>query len=205
MSKELDHMPAERRSGTERFTDSGADLGFSLLEFWQWSGSDLVANTWRGVLAEYVVGRALAVDLTGAREEWAPYDLQTSRGVKVEVKSTAYLQSWHQEKPSVPSFGIRETRAWDAGTGQPADEARRQADVYVFAVLAHRDKASVNPLDVGQWEFYVVATQILNDAARRQQSLSLSALKRMGAAPVSYRQLAGAVEDAAASQTPPER
>jgi hypothetical protein len=47
------------RSGKEPFHSGGLDLGFSLLEFWRWRSSDLVSNTLRGVLAEFIVAKAL--------------------------------------------------------------------------------------------------------------------------------------------------
>jgi len=61
---------------SKRFADQGHDLSFDLLDFWQWSASDLVGNTLRGVLAEYIVAQALAA-AREIREGWAPYDLIT--------------------------------------------------------------------------------------------------------------------------------
>ena len=51
-----------------RYTgDEPLPLGVSLLDFWQWLGSDLVSNAFRGLLAEYLV--ALAVGAAdGARK-----------------------------------------------------------------------------------------------------------------------------------------
>jgi hypothetical protein len=66
-------------------------LDFDLLSFWQWSASDLLSNATRGTVAEYLVARALDADPEGIRDEWAAYDLKTKDGVKVEVKSAAYL------------------------------------------------------------------------------------------------------------------
>jgi len=62
--------------------------------------SDLVSNATRGRLAEFIVAQALNVDTSGVRDEWAAYDLLTSSGIKVEVKSAAYLQSWAQRRHS---------------------------------------------------------------------------------------------------------
>ena len=51
----LDRVTVTRKSGRERFHDGTADLGYDLLTFWQWSSSDLLSNSMRGVLAEYLV------------------------------------------------------------------------------------------------------------------------------------------------------
>ena len=38
----------------------------------------------------------------GVRQEWDAYDIETPDGIKVEVKSGAYLQSWSQKKHRSP-------------------------------------------------------------------------------------------------------
>jgi hypothetical protein len=156
MSTELGRREVARKSGTERLHNGGTDLGVDLRSFWQWSVSDLVSNVTRGRLAEYIVASALGAPTDGVRDEWAAFDLVTQAGVRVEVKSAAYIQSWHQVRLSSISFVTPMTRAWDAETGVQNLEAKRQADVYVFALLAHTDKATVDPLDVSQWRFYIL-------------------------------------------------
>ena len=52
--------------------------------------------------------------------------------------------------------------AWDADGGGFAGVARRHAQVYVFALLARTDKATVDPLDLDQWAFYVLPTAVLD-------------------------------------------
>ena len=136
-------------------------LGFTLLDFWQWTASDLVSNSTRGVLAEFLVARALGLD-AGVRDEWQAFDLQTPSGKKIEVKSAAYVQSWGQKELSKIVFSTRHSLAWDAETGAFATESKRQADIYVFALLAHREKNTIDPLDLDQWEFYVVPTSALD-------------------------------------------
>ena len=102
----------------------------------------------------------------GIREEWAPYDLLTPEGITVEVKSSAYIQSWHRERLSPIVFSCPKTRAWDPQTGGYEKEARRQARVYVFALLAYQHQATLDPLDLDQWDFYVVPTAVLDDRER---------------------------------------
>ena len=75
-------------------------------------------------------------------------------------------------------INIRETVAWDADSNTFAsrDNRRRQADVYIFALLAHRTKETLNPLDVSQWDFFLLDTAILNQHARKQRRISLERL-----------------------------
>ena len=184
-----------RKTGHERFRNGGSECDFDLLDFWRWSVSDLVSNTWRGVVAEYIVARALGV-ADGARNDWAAYDLETVDGMKVEVKSAAYVQSWKQDRHSDIQFGVPKRRAWDAETGILGTEARRHADIYVFALLHHKDRQSIDPMDLSQWEFYVVPTKALDERERSQHSITLGSLQKLANKAVTYDELHAAVTKA---------
>jgi hypothetical protein len=199
MDEALARLTTTRKTGAERFHDCGKELGFDLLTFWQWSTSDLVSNVTRGRFAEYLVARALGLSADGVRDEWAAFDLCTVLGTKVEVKSAAYVQSWYQRALSAVKFVVPKTLAWDAKTNKQAQEARRQADVYVFALLAHVDKTTIDPLDVSQWRFYVLPTAILDARSRSQHSITLTSLEAVAGSPVDYWDLNDAVERAAAN------
>lgn len=186
-----------RRSGSEPFHNAGTTAGFDLLAFWQWCTSDVLSNATRGRIAEFIVARALGLGAESIRDEWAAYDLETDFGIKIEVKSAAYVQSWHQVRPSVISFRTPKTRAWDPLTNVMESESRRQADVYVFALLAHEDKPTIDPLDLSQWRFYVLPTRILDERTRSQHSITLNTLERLAGGSVGYTQLRSAIEEAA--------
>ncbi len=190
----LGRLPTARKTGTEAFHIAGRQTGFDLLSFWQWSVSDLVSNATRGRLAEYIVARALGLATDGICDEWAPFDLETQSGIKIEVKSAAYVQSWHQERLSSITFVTPKRRAWDADTNMQSKEAKRQADVYVFALLAHKEKATIDPLDISQWEFYVLPTATLDARTRSQHSITLKSLQNLCSGAVRYEDLASAVE-----------
>lgn len=89
------------------------------------------------MIAEFLVASAIGIPTSGVRDSWAAYDLITADGLKIEVKSAAYLQSWAQKKASAIIFSCPEKRGWNADTGEFAGERTRHADVYVFALLAH--------------------------------------------------------------------
>ena len=92
-------------------------------------------------------------------------DLTTPDGVRVEVKSAAYLQSWAQKELSRISSG--HPGCWRGMRMRGfAGVARRHAQVYVFALLGHTNKATVNPLDLDQWVFYVLLIAVLDGRAR---------------------------------------
>jgi hypothetical protein len=197
MNVDLDRVLVTRKSGRERFRNGSKDLDFDLLSFWQWSASNLLSNATRGIVAEYLVARALDADPEGIRDEWAAYDLRTNGGTKIEVKSAAYLQSWYQSKLSRISFVVPKTRAWNPSTNLLAEQPARQADVYVFALLTHQDKQTVQPLDVSQWVFYVLPTSVLDRRTRSQHSIAMATLCKLCERSVGYHDLRAAVEEAA--------
>jgi hypothetical protein len=157
-------MPEKRLCGSERLTFNGDKLSLTVSDFWQWSVSDLVSNLTRGRLAEFIVAHALGIDvLARVRNEWDAFDLITSEEVKVkvEVKSSAYLQSWFQKGHSPISWSVGPTRAWSHERGESDREARLHAEVYVLALLCEKDKDKVDPLKVDQWEFFVVPKTVV--------------------------------------------
>ena len=200
MEGRLPRLIERRKRGDESFHVAGSSSGFDLNGFWSWSTSDLLSNATRGVLAEYVVAQALeAVGAEDVRTEWDAYDLVTPEGLKVEVKSSAFVQSWDQKTYSRPVFSIRPARSWDASTGESSSEAIRAADVYVFSLLAHRDQDTIDPMDLGQWEFFVVGTDRLVERYGTQRSLSLTSLQSLTDS-VRFHELRGAVLEAGAAQ-----
>ena len=195
-------MDGARVQGDEAFYAAGGAQGFSVLDFWQWSMADLVSNTTRGVLAEFIVAQALGVATTGVREEWAAYDLCTPDGITVEVKSAAYVQSWMQRRLSSILFNVGKRRVWDAATNQLSAEPLRPASVYVFALLAHQDRATLDPLNLDQWRFYVLSTREIDQRERSQHSITISSLERMGGGPYPFAELRAAVAAAGAQAEP---
>lgn len=175
----LSKLEPKSKTGDERLQYNCQSLQFTLLDFWRWSASDIMSNATRGLFAEFIVASVVGINKVAIRDEWSAYDLQTADGIKIEVKSSAYLQSWDQKKVSSVRFGIPETREWDYGVGKYAEVCKRQADVYVFCLLHHQDKLTVNPLNLNQWKFYVVATGNLNLSLAGAKSISLKALQKI--------------------------
>jgi len=183
--KGLPPITKSKKSGKELFLYKDDQLNFNLKSFWQWANSDLVSNTSRGILAEYIVANAL--NLTDKiRNEWDAFDLLLPNGIKLEVKSASYIQSWQQKKYSPIIFNIPRTKAWDEQTNKLENEKKRQADIYIFCLLKHKIQDSLNPLNLDQWEFYILSTKVLNRIAGNAKTISLSKLKKLNAIQVDY-------------------
>ncbi|MFO7168621.1 MAG: hypothetical protein DIU80_011420 [Chloroflexota bacterium] len=172
------------RTGDEPLHADGAPLPYRLHGFWQWAFSDL--------LAEYLVACDLGL-AHSVRQEWDAVDLRTPDGVKVEVKSAAYVQSWQQARPSAISFDIRPTLGWEAATNTYGTLLQRQADVHVFALFSHRDRRTADPLNVAQWEFCVLPAAELNARMPHQKRLSFSTLLKLQPKQVRFGEIRAAI------------
>ncbi|MQF67590.1 hypothetical protein FIM07_04020 [SAR202 cluster bacterium AD-802-F09_MRT_200m] len=177
-------ISTKKLDGAETFKNAEGSLlaASDILDYWSWAYSDIVGNTTRGALAEFIVARAIGSELA-IRNDWAAYDLETPSGIKVEVKSSAYLQSWNQNTVSAPSFSIRKAKEWSPETNEFGEERLRHSDVYVFCLLAYKgDKRMLNPLDLSQWEFYVVKTSEIDRIFGERSSISINRVKDLSLA-----------------------
>ena len=171
----------------ETFSNKTEELDFTIREFWAWNQSDLVENRNRGILAEFIVMKALGIK-SEQRLEWDDHDLKTENGVKIEVKSAAYIQSWKQKDYSKISFDISPKKSL-LDDNNYSNSTMRHADVYVFCVLNHKDQGSINPMDVSQWDFYLTKTSILDEKLGNQKTITLSSLKNLNPKASTFRNL----------------
>lgn len=181
-------VSTNRKSGNEKFSLNGRALEVDLLSYWQWVGSDLLSNTARGILAEFIVANALGI-ADKVRLEWDAYDLLSRDGTKIEVKSAAYIQSWFQKNLSKIEFGIPPTTAWDADMNRRDSERKRQADIYIFCVLAHQQRETIDPLKLDQWDFYLLPTSVLNEFCPTQKKIGLTRVLKLGAVKAKYDEI----------------
>jgi hypothetical protein len=171
----LEKRPATLKTGSEPLSATGK----TLLDFWRWNNSDLVSNATRGCLAEFIIASALGIDLSVPRDEWSPWDLTSPGGIRIEVKSAAYLQSWTQKRSSKIVFSISPARVWDSSSGNFSGKPQRSADVYIFCLLKHQDKETLDPLNLDQWEFYILSTAELENYNQSSTSITLQSLQKL--------------------------
>ena len=179
----------ERLTGQELIFNPDGEPVSSLIDFWRWAYSDLIGNAERGALAEYIVACALGINHAD-RISWDKYDLVTKEGITVEVKTSGYLQTWEQKTLSKLVFGIQPTYGWNSKSNEYEPVQKRQSDIYVFCVHKHTDQQTVDPLQISQWDFYLIPTQILNEKFGNQKTASLSSLIKAGAEKCEYDNLA---------------
>ena len=135
-------------------------------------GRPLVTNVLRGHVAEAIVALALEPEWHWCAADYAAWDFERADGLRLEVKQSAYLQSWASTPGSKvqPSFDVRgRTGRWEGATC--IDEVGRPAHLYLFCYHDRRDGLA-DHRDPRQWKFYVVTAK------------SLPQIKRIGIAPV---------------------
>lgn len=177
-----------KKTGEEKFESKAEIKKFSLLNFWQWSTSDLLTNTTRGILAEYIVATDLGIDET-LRSDWEPYDLISKNGLKIEVKCSAYIQTWNQNKLSKIIYSIRPSTKYNSTTNKYDGKPKRNSDYYVFCLLHHKNQDTINPLNLDQWIFYILSSRILDNERPNQKTITLSSLLKLNPIVCKYGQI----------------
>lgn len=181
-AKELCYKPSDD------IKDENGRCFASVLDYWVWAHSNMLDNAERGIFAEFIVSKAVNSKLE-VRENWAKYDVVSEEGITIEVKTSAYIQTWGQNNLSTIRFGIEETQGYDKETNIYENEKKRQAQVYVFCVHNVEVQEEVDILDMSQWDFYVLSSKILNDKYKHGKSIGLNPLIKLGAKKCSFDEI----------------
>jgi hypothetical protein len=173
----------------------GNIVKFDQDECLRWCFGELLSNAARGKVAEFVVAKALGI-AEGFRQEWDACDLRYGE-IGIEVKSSAYLQSWYQKKPSAISFDIAPRKqTWEdsSNTWSTLEPPRRVADIYVFCIFKEQDRTIADPLITDQWEFFILSTSKIDKVWGMQKTLSHGPLQRVATA-IQFEDIRGAIDD----------
>ncbi len=165
-------------------------------EVWRYAFSNFNDNRNRAALAEFIVAKALGISHSPATS-WEMYDMKTDTGIKVEVKSSAFIQEWVQKKDTVPTFDIKRKQGWK-GDGSDYDGIEaRHADVYVFCLEHEKElpeSIKPNPLQTDNWMFWVVPTPLINDQLKEQKTVRISTIEKvLRIKPIGFEELKGAI------------
>lgn len=165
----------KRLSPKRNFLNSGLKGKATALMFWRWGFSDILSNTTRGVLAEFLVAWALGIHKK-PRLSWTSFDLEYKEK-KIEVKSTAYLQTWDYGKKREPSFQIKAASEWNPGKGY-GDSKQFNADIYVLCFLHEKNRKIVNPMNLKQWTFWLFIKRDIQEIFGERKSVSIDLLEK---------------------------
>ena len=162
--------------GDECFTLNGEATQMTMLDFWRWHFSEIYDM--QSKMAEYIVAKALGLKEAQNVGDWTLYDI-LYRGKRIEIKETSFYHAWQTDeepKSQQRSFGI--TKAYDKYQDSTS-EFRRQNDIYVFCLNTGETKADSYPLELENWEFYVVPTTVINTICKDGKSISLSRVRKL--------------------------
>lgn len=175
-------------TGKEKFSLSGKKLGFNLTDFWRFQYSNIYSL--HGEIAEFIIARALGIEEAQNSEYWTLWDI-TYRDVRIEVKATAYFHLWNTDGKisKQRTFSIAEANGAYDSEKSGNSELCRQNDIYVFCLINGETMETSNPLDLDNWEFYVVPTAFLNENCGRNKTISLGRIRSFGFEKIPYNQL----------------
>lgn len=165
-------------------------------DFWRFAMGDLRMNNARGYLAEFIVSKALGLSDV-RRTEWDAYDLLWN-DISIEVKSSAYLQLWEQRKLSTITFSGLKGLRWFPRRGNDPEGQRYNAMVYVFCVQNSQKHEEYDPMNLGQWAFYVIPRSVLAELG--QTTIGINSVKRLAGSETPFAELADAVSRASVGQ-----
>ncbi len=171
------YNPKKLDPSTRLMEDTEPICHRTVSDFWQWGFSDLLQNTIRGVLAEYIVAVLLGID-DNPRNPWLAYDLKLPDGRLIEVKTMSRLQAWAQKKIYVPRVTIKPTREWNPQTGEMKEKPTFNADIYIICYFNAVDHEKADPLNLNQWEFFVFTKEQIKKILGEMKTISLDHIKR---------------------------
>ena len=169
-------------NGDELFHNNHTEKDFCVCDFWHFAFGDLLDNTYRGHLAEFIVAKALGLNTEEHREDWSEYDILYEK-TRLEIKSSAYIQSWNldNDRYSQIQFSIAPAHKFDSNIGNYLGDKLRHSDFYIFCLYAEQNKNAYDILDLSKWFFYVLPTSTLNEKCTTQRTISMSALTKLNA------------------------
>ena len=164
-----------RYDGSEKIIIKDNDTILSIKDFWSWAYSDLYNTVNRGKFGEFIVASATGAENANNLTDinFNAFDLLYKGKYRIEVKTSAMIKS---NRMPIPSFSIAKASLADEN-GNYIDGApkQRNSDIYVFCVFKADDEEQ-DPLDLDNWEFYVVATKTIDEMLGDQKTVRFTRL-----------------------------
>lgn len=174
-------------SGQENFSFDNINLGFTMLDYWRFHYSNIFDL--QDTIAEFIVAKALDIHESQNDQYWTLWDL-TYRDKHIEIKETSYYHSFNTNgkisKQRV--FDIHKSNGgYDEKSGN--NELIRQNDLYIFCLNTGNTEEESYPLNLNNWEFYVVPTKVINEQCGDNKTISLGRIRSFGFNPIYYAHL----------------
>lgn len=164
-------------TGNEKFIVDGKDLEFGILDLWKYKYSNIF--NMQEVIAEFIVEKALGLTKSQNTDYWTLFDI-LYRNYRIEVKETGYYHSWNEDGKisQVRNFGISKANS-SYEEQETENKFERQNDIYVFCLNTGTTKETSNPMNLNNWEFYIVPTSIINEECGNNKHISLGKVRKL--------------------------
>lgn len=161
----------------EKFTIHNNELDFGILDFWKSKYSNIYNI--QEVIAEFIVEKALGIDKAQNTDYWTLYDI-LYRDYRIEIKETSYYHPWNEDgKVSKQRmFGITKANS-NYESNETENKFERQNDIYVFCLNTGTTKETSNPMNLDNWEFYIIPTFKINKQCGDNKKISLGRVRKI--------------------------
>lgn len=177
-------------TGNETFLTGNKSIHLTIGDFWRWAYSDPFCCNNLSVLAEYIIASALGINGTRSAAPIKRYNFLTNTGLRVNVRTAAYVESRYADHPDCISFCISPLGIPD-GNGK----TKQTSDVYVFSIYKAMNK-NESPLNLDFWEFYVLPASVLDKMNPPQKTITLPSLMQLEPLWCDYYGIDGAIQKA---------
>lgn len=166
-------------TGEEKFYLDDKETKLSLKDFWQYQYHNIY--NLQQYIAEYIVGKALGLERAQNTEYWTLYDI-LYRNTRIEIKETSYYHPWNEGKKVSHQrmFSIAKANSSYEDEDVAHNRFERQNDIYVFCVLNGETREESYPLELNNWEFYIVPTTFINENCGDNKKISLGRIRKFG-------------------------
>ena len=171
--------------GNEPLRVGDHDIALTVNDFWRWSFSDLSDYSTRAAFSEFLVASSLGLAADNTSRLRRSHDLLWAGGlgIKIGVRTAAYIQSGEAEHPDHIVFNV---------SNEPT------CDAYVFCVLKAMMQEE-SPLNTDLWDFYALRALAFGKSMPEQGFITFPALLRHKPVWSDYYGIAEAVQRAAAA------
>ena len=151
----------------------------------------IMGNLYRPHYIERMVAIGLGEGFKLVSADWAGWDIEGPKGLRIEVKQSAARQTWTNRpslagKPTTRSFDIASRKGYYSDGGSEwVPKPGRHAHIYILAWHPIADETEADHRDPAQWLFFIVpAKQLPQD----QKTISRTVVEKRWSA-VRFEQL----------------
>jgi hypothetical protein len=164
-------------TGNEKFIFDDKELDFGILDFWKYKYS----NVWnmQEYIAEFLIEKSLRLEKSQNTDSWTLYDINY-RNKRIEIKETSYYHPWNENSKISKQrvFGITMANSSYENSSEE-NKFERQNDLYIFCLNIGETKEESNPMNIKNWEFYIVPTKIINNVCGNNKTINLGKVKNI--------------------------